>query len=263
MKNQFLNRVLCLGALILTAFSAAQALGHDGRRLDIQVIDDQLFAQGLLSNPQPGSNDGGGLVRPYFNSIHDHFTNLGGTGIASLPGFDITNTTPLLSSDVTLTLLGVSKWTPPTIIGDGSTQDFGTPVLEPLSSAETISVGFPGTSQPSIDSNSLGAFTLASNIDASTADADIDLNYLINIEPTSSIYALRWQLSTTQAGIADSGDVYTVLAPDGVGFAERLHYPTLALEAFLGTTTTAVPEPGSLALLSMMLIPIGLRRRRS
>ena len=262
MKNQFLNNALCLTALMLTAFGSTDAFGHDGRRLDIQVINDQLFAQGFLSNPQPGSNDGGGLVRPYFNSIHDHFTNIGGTGIASLPGFDITNTTPLLGSDVTLTLLGVSKWTPPALIGNGSMQDFGTPVLEPLSSSELISVGLPGTTQPSINSNTLGSFTLASNIDAGTADADIDLNYLINLEPADSIYALRWQLSTTQPGIADSGDVFTVLAPDGVGFVERLHFPTLALEAFLGTTTTAVPEPGALALLSMMLIPIGLRRRR-
>ena len=263
MRNQFSNKVLYLSALILTAFCSTDAFGHDGRRLDIQVINNQLFAQGFLSNPQPGSDDGGGLVRPYFNSIHDHFTNIGGTGIASLPGFDITNTTPLQGSDVTLTLLGVSRWTPPALIGDGSTQDFGTPVLQPLSTRETLSVGFPGSDQASIDNNSLGSFTLASNIDASTADADLDLNYVINLEPTSSIYALRWQLSTTQPGIADSGDVYTVLAPDGMGFAERLHFPTLALEEFLGTPTTAVPEPSSLALLSMMLIPIGLRRRRS
>lgn len=262
MKNQFLNKTLYLAALILTACSTSDAFAHDGRRLDIQVINNQLYAQGFLSNPQPGSDDGGGLVRPYFNSIHDHFTNIGGTGIASLPGFDITNTTPLLGSDVTLTLLGVSKWTPPALIGDGSTQDFGTPVLQPLSSSETISVGFPGSTQPSINSNTLGSFTLASNVDAATASADIDLNYLINLEPTSSIYALRWQLSTTQSGIADSGDVYTVLAPDGVGFAERLHFPTLALEEFLGTTINAVPEPGSLALLSMLMLPVVLRRKR-
>lgn len=262
MKNYFFNKVLCLAVFILTTSATPNAFAHDGRRLDIQVINDQLFAQGFLSNPQPDSNDGAGLVRPYFNSIHDHFTNVGGAGIASLPGFDITNTVPLTGSDVTLTLLGVSKWTPPPLIGNGSGQDFGTPVLEPLSSSETISIAFPGTTQPSIDSNTLGAFTLASNIDASTASADIDLNYLINLEPTSSIYALRWQLSTTQPGIADSGDVFTVLAPDGVGFAERLHFPTLALEASLGTTVTAVPEPGSLALLSMLILPVALRRKR-
>jgi len=265
MKNLFSKSIFCFAALILSASIALEASAHDGRRLDIQVINNQLFAQGFLSNPVgPQDNDGGGLVRPYFNVIHDHFTNIGGSGIATLPGFGISSATPLIGGDVTLELLGASKWTPPARIGTGPDQDFGTPVLEALSDSELISIGFPGSSQPQVDSNTLGEFTLASNINGTTNYDDIDLSYIINLEPEGSIYALEWQLSTTQPGIADSSSVYTLLSPDGVGFDQRLHFQTLALENFLGVTaaTTAVPEPGSCALLGMMLMPVLLRRKR-
>lgn len=262
MKIQSLNTVFCITALILMTCLATDAFAHDGRRLDVQVINNQLFAQGYLKNPTATSDDGGGLVRPYFNVIHDHFTNVGGSGIASLPGFDITNTMPLLGGDVTLELLGASKWTPPPRVGTGPVQDFGTPALVPLSAGEMLSIGFPGSGQSSIDSSTLGSFTLASNIDAATATADIDLNYIINLEPVGSIYALQWQLSTTQAGIADSDSVYTIFAPDGVGPDERLHFQTLALEEFLGAGSAAVPEPGTCVVLSLVVIPALLRRRK-
>jgi len=262
MKNQFLNTVVYLTALVLMACPATNVFAHDGRRLDIQVIDNQLVTQGYLKNPTPVSNDGGGVVRPYFNVIHDHFTNVGGSGIASLPGFDITNPMPLLGSDVTLELLNASKWTPPPRVGTGPDQDFGTPVLTDLDAGETLSIGFLGSGQSSIDSNTLGSFTLASNIDAATANADIDLNYIFNQEAVGSIYALKWQLSTTQAGIADSDSVYTLFAPDGSGPDERLHFQSLALEEFLGVRTAAVPEPGSWVLLTMLAMPIALRRKR-
>ena len=53
-----------LGALTTTVCA------HDGRRLEIKVVDNQLVAQGYVSN---GVDDGGGLVRPYYNTIHGHW----------------------------------------------------------------------------------------------------------------------------------------------------------------------------------------------
>jgi len=56
-------------------------MAHDGKRLDIVVIDYQLFAQGYLSGTDP-VDDGGGIVRPWMNTIHSHFTNVGTNNIA-------------------------------------------------------------------------------------------------------------------------------------------------------------------------------------
>jgi hypothetical protein len=262
MKISIFNLSLAVNAMVVMGtLIAADASAHDGRRLDIQVRNNQLVAQGFLSNPGPNSNDGGGLVRPYLNVIHDHFTNAGGVAFATLPGFDINNPQPLQGSDVTLELLGVSRWTPPASDGTGLDQDFGVPVLESLSPAEQVQIGFPGSGQSRINSDEGGAFILASNISDATADADIDLDYIINLEPEGTIYALQWQLSTTQPGIANSDSVYILLSPDGVGTSQRLHFQSLALESFLGITT-AVPEPGSMMVIGLAMVPLALRRKR-
>ena len=260
MKNTFFQ-TLIYTAMVFSAIDCCcqEASAHDGRRLDIQVINSQIFAQGYLSGLEEGETANEQFVREKYNVIHDHFENSAGGADATLPGFDITDASPLIGSSVTLELLGVTKWTPPARDLSAAVQDFGTPMLETLSDDERLSIGFPGSGQAGIDSDTLGSFTLASDISAPILD--IDLNYILNGDPTGSIYAARWQLSTDNLDIASS-EIYTLLSPGGNGPDERLHFQSLALEDFLGVTVTSVPEPGSLALLGLTLVPVALRRRR-
>ena len=246
-----------------SAFLTSAASAHGGRRFDIQVNDDnQLIAQGYDSN----AADLG--IRPYVNSIHDHFNfnedfNF---SAATLPSFNILNPGPLNGGAVELTLLGSSKWqSPPAPDGSGAAQDFGDPILTQLDDTELISINLTGSGQPSFTTaDGTGTFLLADNINANTANADIDLDYTIGGSPTDVIYVLEWQLSTDVSGISDSDSVFTILSPDGNGVAERLHFQSLAIEEFLGTpvTATAVPEPGSLVLLSLISLPLAMRRKR-
>ena len=242
-----------------TACCCHEVLAHDGRRLDIQVINNQIFAQGYLSNFVETETVNEEPVREKYNVIHDHFLNFDDGGVATLPGFDITNAEPLIGNSVTLELLEVTKWTPPARDDTFPNQDFGTPDLVSLTDGETLSIGFPGSDQDAIDSDSLGSFTLASNISAPVLD--IDLNYLLSENPAGSIFAARWRLSTDNPEIASS-EINTLLSPGGMGPDERLHFQSLALEDFLGVTVAAVPEPGSLMLLGLAIVPVALRRRR-
>ena len=243
----------------MTACCSNEAFAHDGRRLDIQVINNQIFAQGYLSGLEEGETANEQFVREKYNVIHDHFENSEDGGDATLPGFDITNATPLLGNSVTLELLGVTKWTPPARDETFPNQDFGIPELVALDDGERLSIGFPGSGQAEVASDSLGSFTLASDI--SEPVLDIDLNYILNENPAGSILAAQWRLSTDNPDIASS-QLYTLLSPGGMGPDERLHFQSLALEDFLGVTVNAVPEPGSLALLGLAIVPVALRRQR-
>lgn len=245
-----LKTILTAVALLASLTNFAQA--HDGRRLDIIVVDGQLAAQGYLSGVNP-DDDGGGIVRPYFNAIHGHFNFPSIVApelyFGDLPGFDLFDETAavLNGADLRIDLLSASKWENP-VVGN-------TPVLVGLDATEIIDVGFD--TQPTINSNSLGSFTFATAITG--AVPDIDLAYAIESNPANTLYALEWQLSTTQTGIADSESIYTILAPPGTGPVERLHFQSLALESALGVTS--VPEPNSLLLLAITG-SIGIARRR-
>ncbi len=246
MKNKTILSAL---AILISLASFVQA--HDGRRLDVVVIDGQLFAQGYLSGANP-VDDGGGVIRPYFNAIHGHLDVEAAPGLhlATLPGFDLSADAgaQLFGADLELELLSVTKWDSP-VVGQ-------TPVLEALDASELVSVGF--ASQSTITSDNLGSFVLADSISGGVGD--IDLAYTLSGDPTDKLFALEWRLSTNQVGIADSESVYTILSPPGVGPVERLHFQSLGLERHLGITV-AVPEPSSLMLLAMAGT-IGLVRRR-
>lgn len=245
-----LKTILTAVAILVSLINFAQA--HDGRRLDIIVVNGQLAAQGYLSGASP-TDDGGGVVRPYLNAIHGHFNFPSIVApelyFGDLPGFDLFDETAglLNGADLRIDLLSASKWENP-VVGN-------TPVLVGLDATEIIDVGFD--TQSTINSNGLGSFTLATAITG--AVPDIDLAYAIQTNPANTLYALEWQLSTIQAGIADSQSIYTILSPPGVGPVERLHFQSLALERALGTT--AVPEPSSLLLLAIAG-SLGLARRR-
>ena len=246
-----MNIKTILTAVVILVSLNTFVRAHDGRRFDITVVDGQLAAQGYLSGADP-TDDGGGIIRPYFNAIHGHFNaSVGSTFFATLPGFDLFGETAslLTGADLSLELLSASKWENPAL---GTT-----PTLVGLDATEIIGIGYD--IQPSIDSESLGSFTLASAI--SGAVPDIDLAYSIDSDPANTLYALEWRLSTSQDGILDSESVYTILSPPGSGPVERLHHQSLALERSLGIT--AVPEPNSLLMLAIAgsLGLIGRRRR--
>jgi len=254
-----MNKTILLLLIGIVGLSACDALSaHDGKRLDIVVIDNQLYAQGYLSGVDP-IDDGGGIVRPYFNVMHGHFTNVGTTiGSTQLPGFDIrgNSSVALDGCDVGLNLIGAGKWDdPPRQDGTGLAQDFGTPVLSQLSVGEVLSASLRAES---VSTDSPGSLSLASDISGDAVD--IDPSYEINLQPDNVIYFFEWELTSSCSHIQDSESVYTILSPDGVGPVERLHFQSLALERHFGIQ--AVPEPGCVSLVALVFAPLVLVRRR-
>lgn len=249
-----MKRVLiALGAIAATAAIAATTRAHDGRRLEILVLDNQLFVQGYLSTGVP--DDGGGTVRPYYNSLHDHWHNVtSSVAIADLPGLDLFTPGPLVGHDLSLELLDAKKWVSPPVPPPPGT----IPNLVPLAPGDTISIEHDSVT---VDTDGLGTLTLASSIGAGGAD-DIDMIYSIEQNPSDVLYVLEWQLSTNAPGIAPSGTIYTLFAPDGSTPTEKLHEAALYLESYLGTP---VPEPSPIALAALAavgLVAYGWRRSK-
>lgn len=229
----------------MTISFTAPALAHDGRRFEVQIVDDQLVAQGYLDNIP---DDGGGVVRPYVNAIHGHFSNGGpGFAFATLPGYDILgNADALIGHDLTWEATGFSVWRTPSMTGTVS--------LDTLGAGEQIKV-LKGLQ--SVDSElGLGSIELLSSVTGSTV-LDIDLSYeFYGDHPSGEIFAIESKLTTSAPGVADSGTIYTLLSPDGATPMEKLHHHSLNAESQLG-----VPEPGSLAMAA--LLPLLMRRRRA
>lgn len=177
-----------LTALAVATLAAAPTLAHNGRRMEIKIVNDALVAQGYNST---GEDDGAGVVRPYYNAIHDHWENLGaGLGAtADLPGFDIFEAGPLVGHSVTLTLNAGFKWVDPPLMPPAGT----VPDLTPLDGADEV---FVTLGLDSASTNSPGPLTLSASVPAGGAE-DIDLTYDIGVEPSGVIYVLEFTLSTT------------------------------------------------------------------
>ncbi len=260
LKDNMKAKLVLVLPLIATAiFAACDTLAaHDGKRLDVLVINNQLYAQGYLSGSDP-QDDGGGIVRPYFNAVHGHFSNVGSSlAVAALPGFDIrsSNAVDLSGHDLAITLIGAGKWDePPRQDGTGLAQDFGTPILSELDIGEVLSIS---SRSDSISTDAPGTLTLASNIAGDLTDLDPD--YEINLQPDNVIYFLEWELSTTHPDIRLSESVYTILSPDGTGPVQRLHFQSLALERHFGIQ--GVPEPSFLSLIALAATTTMFVRRR-
>lgn len=258
-KDNMKTRLILL-LIAIAIFANGNTLeAHDGKRLDVVVIDNQLYAQGYLSGANPIDDDGG-IIRPYLNTVHGHFTNVGTTiATSTLPGFDIrfANAPQLQGHDVMLTLIGAGKWDDPVRQdGTGLAQDFGIPVLTDLAVGEIVSASLQVGGSVSTDAP--GTLTLASDIAGDMTD--LDPNYEINFQPDNVIHFLEWELSTSNPDILSSESIYTILSPDGMGPSERLHFQSLALERHFGIQ--AVPEPGSLALIMFASAATMLVRRR-
>ncbi len=241
-------------ALSLALLHTAPADAHSGRRLLIEVVEGKLQAQGLNTGP----DDGAPAIRPYLNTIHDHWRNVESLGIAtaSLPGFDVSPSaaTALQGSRLSLHLDAVLRWrSPPT-----HPHAAHIPHLEGLAAGQVLTINGPSET---IDSQGLGELTLLEEVPFGGV-TDLDLVYGFNQMPADQIHVLRLGLSATPlAGgdpiVAPSDPLYVLLSPDGVGPVERLHHASLFLEGYLA----AIPEPSSgvMALLASML---GLTRLR-
>ncbi len=251
--------------LTLTLASTQFLLAHGGRRLDVVVIDGKLAAQGYNS----GDFDRADFVRPYLNSIHNHWQP--GANVTGLPGFDVTfadsftdengvvhaygynNQARLLEGfDLNIELTGAGKWTSPT------TESY---LATSLAANESIGIDYRNAS---IDTTDLStgttlAFALVDNWSSALNRIDLDPDYTLNLapEPAGSLYFLEWQLTSENPAIAASDSVYTIFAPPS-----QVHAQALALEQTLGTSPTSVPEPSSVVLLGLGVACLARRHRQ-
>ena len=248
-------------ASIVALLTVTTTFAHGGRRFDVVVIENQIFAQGYNSGD---STDGAPRIRPYLNAIHTHWAPGVGTGAIDLPGFDVfqsdtvevqgenftysyENDANLLSGfDLNLQLVGAGKWDNP---GDGAID---------LGSLDGEVLGF-GTAVGLLTSETIGSDSPQLTLIAANdwADpTDIDPDYSIDTDPTSALYFLQFQLSSSNPLIQNSDPISVVFAPNG-----QFHPQALQLESALGTS--AVPEPASVSLLAIGGLGLFLRRRRS
>ncbi|MEM9296714.1 MAG: hypothetical protein AAGA57_13025, partial [Planctomycetota bacterium] len=151
-------------ALVLAAACATPALAHDGRRFQVEVVDNQLVARGL--NTQNNAISPGGQTtvidtkgfRPYTSANHGHWTYPDAVTTlvpgSTLPGYDLGQGADALAGhDLTYTITGAFKWTGvsavlvpdptfvlptlPAFVPDGTVPNF-----EPLAPEEEIRVAY-------------------------------------------------------------------------------------------------------------------------
>ena len=211
-----------LAVTLLWFTLSASSLAHNGRRFAVSIEDNQYVAQG--SNT--GAPDGLDSVRPYDNSLHDHWRNvLTNVSTAILPGFDVPGDTRLAGIDLQLTLLDVYKWElPPLMPADGTVPDF-----VPLSGDEDFNISFNGQRilnerQPD---GTFGTLTLVDDTPIIGA-TDLDPLYSISPTPSNVIHVFELQVSDSDDFMMPSEPIYAVLAPDG-SYACRTTAPCVAL----------------------------------
>jgi hypothetical protein len=231
---------------------AQVAEAHPGRRFEIQLVNNQLVAQGVNT----GASDGAPDVRVYQNVIHDHWANSPLIGVdsatAAAPEFDIP--VPALALQfrpIELRLLRVTKWIDPPVMPAPGT----TPSFESLSNGEVVRLSLGGQS---IDSNSLGSLFLTSSVPPEGL-ADIQISYTVNRSPLSEIYVLELELSSSNPAINVSGSAYILLSPDGSSPQQKLHHASLYLEEYLGAG--AVPEPDALIVALVGILALAANAR--
>lgn len=249
-----INRLpLICGALLLLVGGAD---AHSGRRLAVVVLNGQLAAHGYNT----GASDGQVSPRPYYNAIHGHWNNSPAgpqVATATLPGFDVfgpnsvgvVGVAPsaglLAGESLTLTLLSAGTWTPPTSpISHGN---FGPISIVPLTAVNAVEIEHQGQAYLTSDPGQISfPLALGGEIDPLVGAVDLDLIYRTSGHPTGSLYVLEWALSTTAAGITDSGSVYTLLSPEGM-----LHHQSLYAESQLSVAVAPTPGASMLALITL------------
>lgn len=235
----------------LTALVPALAVhAHTGPRFEVQVHDNKLYAQGYNS---ANFDDGGGIVRPYFNVIHEHWNTIASVlSSANQPGIDVHTAGLLTGHNLQLKVLGAKKW-----VGYNLVDPI---VLTPLDSNRTISIFY---SAPAIYTNAPGSVKTLKTSVANDDHFDLSYDFLTNVlgpalVATDTLYLVELQLLTNAPGIAASDTVNVILAPPGTGS----HAAALRLEEFLGIQLpTEVPEPASFGLLVLGGLVLLQRRR--
>lgn len=232
------------------------ANGHSGRRFQIGIENGKLIAQGAITT---GVDDGGGVVRPYTNVLHDHWSNSPLIGFerasSTLPGFDVLGPAPseLRFQSLSLELKSASQWlAPPSMIGPGTT-----PSLVPLGGDQELSMTLGGQSVFPGDGQSL---LLDPSIDPG-GSLDIDPLYAINETPVDKLIVLELELTTSAPGVFRSDPIYVVLSPDGDSPAARLHHTSLFLEDWLASRNIPEPNTAVLVVIGAALSNWGFRSR--
>ena len=239
--------------LIAWLLAASVTMGHgNGRLFDIAVVDGKLVAQGYNT----GGFDGLDSIRPYFNSIHDHFNFIGTEthplGVTNYPSWDIgvlpaADISPLIGYELSIELVGSGKWVNiPPQDGTGAAQDFGAPELvqfDPehlqVHPSELIRIRF---GNKMINTLQLGEFQFSPSV--AGVMVDLDFEYFIDNHNAEEIYFLQWKLKTNAPGVEDSETIFVIQSPDGFGPEARLHFQSLYLEQYLGTERPSAGMPG-------------------
>ncbi|MEM9418556.1 MAG: PEP-CTERM sorting domain-containing protein [Planctomycetota bacterium] len=273
-------------ALALT--TAVPALAHDGRRLDIQINDDQIVTQGYISGSNP-TDDGNGIVRDYYNAIHSHWGSSTFGSSSSLPGFDIDAPSDLAGRNLTLTVEGAYKWADAPFsdfagghgymhasashaapLHDGMGMHF-MPDFQLLDGQEeAIEIYFTNNpTTPAVRSSTLGTLDSITLSDSVVLDAHFDLRFdylaqengnLTNSDaPLTDVYLLKVNLTADGANAPSQSDsIHIILSPAGTTVTGS-HGLSLAIEEHLGTP---IPEPASIALLALGGMALVGRRAR-
>ena len=246
---------ICIATMSLALAFPGLCLAHAGRRFEVKTVQtggmEKLYAQGYNSS---GTDDGGGVTRPYTNSIHDHWSNIFGSATTGLPSFDVVAPGGLEGYSLYAELVGVTKWVDPPLMDMGGMMmvPSGTvPVLEPLTTENL----FVAKDSQVVSNSALGTLLLDDSI--SSAGEHLDLVYGIDQEPSSVLYAVEWILSTDAPGVMPSDSIYAILSPDGANMTEKMHMESLYLESYLGSGSGSgggggmimVPEPASFMVL--------------
>lgn len=224
--------------LLLVLGLSELANGHDGRRFEVQVVDNRIVAQGVNT----GADDGAPVTRPYANAIHDHWHNSPVVGVesalATLPGFDVpSSSNALWSQPLYLTLQSVTKWVSPPMMPAAGT----IPQLTHLSTGELVEVTIDTDDySQTIDSDNLGTILLTDSVSI-FGSLDIDLLYTVNKQPVGEIYVLSTILSSGNTNVQESDPVYIILSPDGANPAEKLHHAALYLEENITSSVVVLP----------------------
>ena len=247
------SKPLAVLLMVLLLVVATSVQAHEGRRFWVEIVNDQLVSRGSIGG---GVDDGGGVERPYYNSIHDHWTNSVGAKIeanASLPAWAIIDHSPLVGHSVHLEFINTFKWVdPPLMPEEGTVPNFVSLDQDELITIKTI--------DETITSDSLGVLELVNSVDVH-GHFNLQFDYQINKKPSQEIMVMEWILSTSAPGVSDSSSVYTILSPDGLDPVTRLHHASLYTERHLGVFNS-VPEPGSACLLGLGLVAMAFRRNR-